>query len=81
MLEENTQEATLEELIKRLPRSVIDFNNDGSFSVHPVDMVQAQMDREKEFGQTFQQLMNAKREIANLKAEIAKLKVPVAEEK
>lgn len=40
-------EKQVEQLIKALPRSVVDVNDDGTIAIHEVDMVQAQMDQVK----------------------------------
>lgn len=63
------QEPTIEELISKLPRSVVDVNQDGSATIHPVDMVQAQMDREKEFKALLEQNHALRMKIHELQTE------------
>ena len=72
---EEQAELTLEELVRRLPRSVIDVNQDGSFNIHPVDMVQAQMDREKEFDNLLSQASAMAVKIEQLQAQLKEQEV------
>lgn len=66
-----TPEQQLQAVISKLPRSVVDFHEDGSISVHGVDMVQAQMDREKHIANITQRLIDALRKVEELEAKLA----------